>query len=357
MNDASLPAVRIGAGADRPPEEREIARDHVRLLLSDLLGETHARFDHLAGILRSGDLLVVNESETLPASLPASGEPGEFVVNLSTPYGPNLWVAEPRWDAAHPGPLPVGAGDLVRVGGVRCTIVSEFPGIPRLVFLRSEEDLREVMRSQGQPIRYGYAARAFPLSAYQTAFARVPGSAEMPSAGRPFTGRLLDRLARGGVRVAPVVLHAGVSSLEVGDSGPGSVPVFPEPFEVPAATANTIGDTRASGGRVIAVGTTVVRALESAVDSCGEIREARGFTRLYLNPGRPIRSVDGLLTGFHDARSTHLALLASFFGSERVERAYEVAARTGYLWHEFGDSHLILRGSAGPADERDSPAS
>jgi len=197
------------------------------------------------------------------------------------------------------------------------------------------------MERVGAPIRYAYAAAEFALEEYQTVFARVPGSAEMPSAARPFSHRIVGRLRERGIGIAPIVLHAGVSSLEVGDFPPGAIPVYPEPFEVSSSTVDAILRTRSQGGRVIAVGTTVVRALESATDSCG-LRPARGFTRLYLNPDRPIRSIDGLITGFHEAQSTHLALLAAFVGEARTRQAYEVAARDRYLWHEFGDSHLIL---------------
>ncbi len=197
------------------------------------------------------------------------------------------------------------------------------------------------MRSVGAPIRYGYLAREYPLEEYQTVFGRVPGSAEMPSAARPFTARVVTRLAAAGVGIAPITLHAGVSSLEAGDTGPGGVPLYPEPFEVPFSTVEAIESTRQRGGRVVAVGTTVVRALESASDGCGR-RPARGFTRLYLNPDRPSRTVDGLLTGFHEATSTHLALLSSVAGVDRVRRSYRVAVDAGYLGHEFGDSHLIL---------------
>lgn len=340
------PSIATGRGADRPPEDRGIERDGVRLLVSTIEHEESYSFADLVDLLRPGDLLVVNESETLAASLPARGQLGEFRVNLSTSYGADLWVAEPRWSPEKPGPLPIADGESLDVGGVRCIQVASFPGIPRLIFLRAEGDLLDAMRCFGRPIRYGYAAREFPLEAYQTKFARVPGSAEMPSAGRPFSSRLIDRLRAVGVEFASVVLHAGVSSLEFGDAGPAMAPIFPEPFEVPAWTADAIRRTRSRGGRVIAVGTTVVRALESAKDACG-IRPARGFTRVYLNPGRPIRSIDGLLTGFHDARSTHLSLLSSFVGPSRLYRAYDVAAREGFLWHEFGDSHLLLAPGAG----------
>ncbi len=336
--DFPIPAA---LGADRPPEERGTPRDSVRLLVSDGADDLHYRFSDLPDLLEEGDLLVVNESETLPASLPARGSPGEFRVSLSTEYGSGLWVAEPRWSFDRPGPLPLAPGETVDVAGVPCRVVAGYPGIRRLVFLEAGGDLREAMRRAGRPIRYGYLAHDYPIATYRTVFGRVPGSAEMPSASRPFTHRILDRLARKGVGTVPILLHTGVSSLEDGDAGPGRVPLLPEPYEVPAATVEAIRQARSRGSRVVAVGTTVVRALEAATDACG-LRPARGFTRLYLHPGRPIRSVDGLLTGFHEARSTHLALLASFAGAERLGRAYRTAVDSGYLWHEFGDSQLWL---------------
>ncbi len=328
--------------ADRTPEDRGLARDEVRLLVSTGAHESDRRFRDLPGLLRPGDLLVVNESATIPASVPASGPLGDFRLSLSTEYGADLWLAEPRWGASRPGPLPLQPGDPLSVAGVPARWVAPFPGIPRLGFLRVEADLTPVLQARGRPIRYGYLAREYPLETYQTIFARVPGSAEMPSAGRPFSLRLREELERYGVRFAPILLHAGVSSLEIDESFPGQVPIYPEPFQVPAATAAAIAGARAQGGRVIAVGTTVVRALESAWD-CGGVRAARGFTRLYISPDRPIRSVDGIITGFHTATSTHLALLEGLVGRERLTRAYAAAIAGGYLWHEFGDSHLLMR--------------
>jgi len=340
-----VPAIPTGKGADRPPEERGIARDKVRLLVSSPTEDRAYTFTDLADLLHPGDLVIVNESGTLPASLPARSELGQFRVNLSTPYGGDLWVGEPRWGFGRPGPLPLDAGASIEVGGVPCTLIAGFPGIPRLVFLRADGDLHGAMNRVGTPIRYGYAAGEYPLEDYQTVFARVPGSAEMPSAARPFSRSLVERLRQNGVAIAPIVLHAGVSSLEMGDFPPGGIPVFPEPFEVPTETVSAILRTRSAGGRVIAAGTTVVRALESATDACG-LRPVRGFTRLYLRPERPVRSIDGLITGFHEAQSTHLALLSAFVGMERLRRAYGAAAQDGFLWHEFGDSHLILAGGA-----------
>jgi len=328
-------------GADRTPEDRGIARDGVRLLVSTGPHHVDRVFRELPDVLRPGDLLVVNESATLPASLPARGSAGYFQVNLSTRYADDLWLAETRWGPGQPGPVPLFPGERFEVAGLVARALAPYPGVPRLSFLRLEGDVTGAMERSGRPIRYGYLSREYPLEAYQTVFARVPGSAEMPSAGRPFTPALLERLRAARILLAPLVLHTGVSSLELEADRPRDPPIYPEPFEVPAATATLVNRTRGCGGRVIAVGTTVARALESAVD--GDIvRPMRGFTRLYLRPERGVRVVDGLLTGFHDARTTHLELLASVGGVEHLAEAYSVAVERGYLWHEFGDSHLLL---------------
>jgi S-adenosylmethionine:tRNA ribosyltransferase-isomerase len=342
---ATPPVVSVGdvPEADRTPEDRGIARDQVRLLVTTSAGDDDRRFDDLPRLLRPHDLLVVNESATLPASLPARWGPEEFLVNLSTRYGPRLWLVETRRGVDRPGPVEVPLGEPFRVGETSARLIASYPGIPRLSFLLAEGDLGREMQRSGRPIRYGYLARNYPLCEYQTVFARVPGSAEMPSAGRPFTPRLLDRLRDRGVGFAPIVLHTGVSSLERGEPGALSAPIYPEPFAVPPATVDAIRHAHAVGGRVIAVGTTVVRALESAADGCG-LRAARGFTSLYLRAGRETRVADGLLTGFHTDRSTHLDLLAAVADRDRLEAAYRIARARGYLWHEFGDSHLILAG-------------
>jgi len=340
-SDPGIPPGASFLGADRTPEDRGLARDGVRLLVSSPIAETHHLFDDLPDVLRAGDLLVVNESATLPASLPARADLGSFRVSVSTSYGRDLWLVEPRWDFGRPGPLPLGPGDRLEIGSLAAQYLAPYPGIPRLGFVRVDGDLVGEMARSGRPIRYGYLAKEYPIGEYQTAFARVPGSSEMPSAARPFTPRLLARLHHAGVDFARVVLHCGVSSLEPGDAGPGIPPTLPEPFEVPEATVAAIARTRTRQGRVIAVGTTVVRALESAFDGCG-LHPVRGFTRLYLSPQRPVRSVDGMITGFHEATSTHLALLGALAGPARIDRAYRAASAAGYLWHEFGDSHLVM---------------
>jgi S-adenosylmethionine:tRNA ribosyltransferase-isomerase len=196
--------------------------------------------------------------------------------------------------------------------------------------------LEDYLRGHGQPVRYGYVAEPWPLDAYQTVFALEPGSAEMPSAGRPFTAALVTELVARGVLVAPVTLHTGVSSFEHGE------PPFPERYHVAAATARLVNAVRGWNGRVIAVGTTVVRALESVVAVDGTVSEGQGWTNLVVTPERGLRAIDGLLTGFHESESSHLELLEATAGRALLERSYAAALAHGYLWHEFGDLHLIL---------------
>jgi S-adenosylmethionine:tRNA ribosyltransferase-isomerase len=187
----------------------------------------------------------------------------------------------------------------------------------------------------GAPIRYRYVSEPFPLADYQTVFARVPGSAEMPSAGRPFSERVLRNLRRAGVQLATVTLHTGVSSPERHERP------YREWFEVPAATAEAVNATHRRGGRVVAVGTTVVRALESAVADA-DAGAASGWTGLVVTPERGVAVVDGLLTGFHEPEASHLDMLRAFAGAPLLDRAYEHAIERGYLWHEFGDVHLLI---------------
>lgn len=324
-----------------PPEDRGLARDGVRLLVSRGDALEHHRFRDLPQLLRPSDLLVVNQSGTWPASLPARSERGPFLLNLSTRYAPEVWVAESRFGPAEPGPVPLGLGEQFEAAGLRAERIAPFPGVDRLAFYRFRGDVEAAMRRHGGPIRYGYLARPVPLAEYQTIFARVDGSAEMPSAGRPFTARILESLRARGIRWVPITLHAGVSSLERGDAPSDRQLTYPEPFEVPAETVQRIERTRRTGGRVIAVGTTVVRALESATGP-GGLRAARGFTQAFLHPGRPMRTADGLVTGLHDRGSSHLSLLAALAPAASLERAYRAAVAEGYAWHEFGDSHLIL---------------
>lgn len=331
----------LQAGA--PPEWRGLARDAVRLLVSTERGHTHARFYDLPRFLPRGTVLVVNTSATLPASLPAAHPSlGRIRVNVSTRYGDTLYLVEPRWSAEKPGPLPLGIGDVLQVGGLTARLVAPHPGLPRLWFVRIEGDVRAAMKREGAPIRYGYLEAPYPkLGAYQTLFGRVPGSAEMPSAARPFTARVLEALWAKDIQLAEVTLHTGVSSHEVEADRVEEQPLYAEPFVVPERTAARVTAARREGRPVIAVGTTVVRALETVWD--GErVRAAAGFTRRFVHPGQPAESVDGLLTGLHDPMASHLALLYALASPELVRAGYAEAVREGYLWHEFGDSHLLL---------------
>jgi S-adenosylmethionine:tRNA ribosyltransferase-isomerase len=199
-----------------------------------------------------------------------------------------------------------------------------------------QDSVREYLRRFGAPIRYGYVRRPWPLSYYQTVFATHPGGAEMPSASRPFTDRVVTGLVSAGVQFAPVLLHTGVASAEAHERP------YPERFVVSANSARIVNQAKAAGGRIIAAGTTAVRALESAVNEHCTVTEANGWTDLIVTPQRGVRVVDGLLTGFHEPHASHLDMLAAIADREVLTRCYAEAIEQGYLWHEFGDANLFL---------------
>ncbi|OBG20668.1 S-adenosylmethionine:tRNA ribosyltransferase-isomerase [Mycobacterium sp. 852002-51057_SCH5723018] len=332
-----------GSDAVEPPEAHGIARDAVKLLVARPGGVSHARFADLGDHLRPGDLLVVNNSATLPAAVDGHRGGRLVAVHFSVERAEKLWVVEPRPAGDARGHLTdVRPGERIELpGGAAVVIASSYPepGVEgaRLWTARVilEGSLASYLARHGRPIRYSYVPRPWPLRYYQTVFARLPGSAEMPSAARPFTADLVTDLVSRGIGIAPITLHAGVSSAEAGE------PPTPERFEVPAATARMVNAARTGGGRVIAVGTTVTRALESATDYGGLVRQAGGCTDLVLGPNRPPRAVDGLITGWHDAGASHLLLLEAIAGPDLVAMAYREAITHGYLWHEFGDSALL----------------
>jgi S-adenosylmethionine:tRNA ribosyltransferase-isomerase len=196
--------------------------------------------------------------------------------------------------------------------------------------------LDDYVARHGHPIRYGYVRESWPTEYYQTVFATDRGSAEMPSAGRAFTPDLVTRLVALGIQFAPLLLHTGVASLEAHE------PPYAEYYSVPAETARAVNVARQSGRRVIAVGTTVVRALETVTDRFIETHAGTAWTEIVIGPERPIRAVNGLLTGLHEPRASHLAMLEALADRHHLRAAYEEALRKGYLWHEFGDLHLLL---------------
>jgi S-adenosylmethionine:tRNA ribosyltransferase-isomerase len=328
--------------AAAPPEERGLTRDGVRLLVAAPDGLTHARFADLPRFLSPGDLLVVNTSATVAAAvdgLRVGGEP--VAVHVSGTLDDGTWLVELRQPAPRTGRAGGEAGEVIGLpAGVPLTLLRRYPdpaGTRMWVAAAAAEGgASAYLARHGRPIRYSYVPRPWPLTAYQTVFARCPGSAEMPSAGRPFTPELVTSLVAAGVVLAPVTLHAGVASLEAGE------PPLPERFSVPEPTAQLVTMTRAAGRRVVAVGTSSTRALESAAGPDGATRAACGWTSLVLGPGRPARVVTGLITGWHDAEASHLALLTAVAGTGLVSAAYRQAEAAGYLWHEFGDSCLLL---------------
>ncbi|MGI8506377.1 MAG: S-adenosylmethionine:tRNA ribosyltransferase-isomerase [Solirubrobacteraceae bacterium] len=344
--------------ANAPPEERGIDRDAVKLLVADG-GErsiTHASFDRLPEYLRPGDLVVVNVSATLAAAVSGRRRDGRTVrVHFATraPELDESWrVVELRTpDGARPQRGRAGETIELADGAAQLELVAPYASGSRLLLARFDgaspvagaptvdgaPTVEGFLERHGEPIRYGYVGRRWPLEAYQNVYAIAPGSAEMPSAGRPFTARLIKELVARRVLVAPVTLHAGVSSPERHE------PPFPEQYEVPAGTARVAMSTRAAGGRVIAVGTTVVRALETVARPDGTLAPGAGWTGLVIDPARGVRAVDGLITGWHEPQASHLQMLAAIAGEELLERSYAAALARGYLWHEFGDSHLILR--------------
>jgi S-adenosylmethionine:tRNA ribosyltransferase-isomerase len=211
--------------------------------------------------------------------------------------------------------------------------------------------LADYLARHGSPIRYRYVPERWPLEMYQTVFANEPGSAEMPSAGRPFSTELVTQLVSSGVRIAPILLHTGVASLEDHE------PPYEEFYRVSRETADTVNLARRSGRRVVAVGTTAVRALETVADADGTVSPGEGWTTVVISPTRPTRCIDAVVTGLHEPQATHLLLLEQVVAAAQRRRpapahrrrdagllreAYDEAVERRYLWHEFGDSHLII---------------
>jgi S-adenosylmethionine:tRNA ribosyltransferase-isomerase len=354
--------------ATEPPELRGLRRDGVRLLVATPAGIRHTVFDRLGDQLRAGDVLVVNTSATVPGQLDGTRDGSAVVVHIANRLSDGTRVAELRTAPDASAPVLDGrVGERIGLpaGGV-VELIAAYPEPRASGIADSESDARAAQEiasgssptgvgnrlwrsrvtvpqnlshylwERARPISYGYLSGSFPISAYQTIFALCPGSAEMPSASRPFSADLVARLVGQGVIFAPITLHTGLSSQDVGE-----VPQ-PEWFEVSETTAHLVNSSRARGGRVIAVGTTATRAIESAASPDGILAAASGWTDLVISPERPVRVVDGLITGWHNPAASHLLLVESVAGAELTQRAYDAAVAEHYLWHEFGDSCLLL---------------
>ncbi|HVB05553.1 MAG TPA: S-adenosylmethionine:tRNA ribosyltransferase-isomerase [Acidimicrobiales bacterium] len=328
--------------AHEPPELRGRRRDAVRLLVSR--GEDEpldASFGDLGAFLAPGDVVVVNTSATVNAAFAAHLPDGRALVLHHSGILPGgLHLVEPRLpDGPSTRPLTLDAPLTVALaGGASVSLLTPF-GDSRRLWLAAVPGAGEWARyaaAHGHPISYRHAPGPFPLAAYQTIFGRESGSAEMPSAGRPFSHELVTDLVARGIGVVPILLHTGVSSLE------GAERPYPEYFRVSASAASALNSARRRGARVLAVGTTVVRALASVTDERAVVHPGEGFSEALVTAEHPVASLDGLLTGWHEPASTHLLLLESVLSRPALGAAYRHAIAAGYRWHEFGDSHLLL---------------
>jgi len=339
--------------ASAPPEARGLRRDQVRLMVSNYSTDQvrHARFHNLPEFLTQGDVLVINTSRTMNAALMATREDGIVLeLHLSTHLAEDLWTVEVRtidsagkskhFEDSRQGEilhLPGSAMATLHMPYVSdCNENSAPSKTLWLAKLNLPDKVDDFLTRYGFPIRYNYVKDQWPLSYYQTVYATESGSAEMPSAGRPFTSELLRQLASKGIQIAPLILHTGVSNIETHE------PPYKEFYRVTHKTARIVNEARTSGRRIIAVGTTAIRALETVTNADGKTHAGEGWTCLVITPQRKLRAVNALLTGMHEPEATHLAILETLAGLSHIKVAYEQALNEGYLWHEFGDLHLIM---------------
>ena len=339
--------------ASAPPEARGLRRDQVRLMVSNYSTDQvrHNRFYHLDKYLNEGDVLVINTSRTRNSALMASRVDGSAIeVHLSTHFDDDLWTVEVRAidelgktkhleDAQEGETLSFPGRATAQLQGPYISDCIDHSAPSKILWLAKlnfPDPVDDYLEKYGFPIRYNYVNEKWPLSFYQTVYATEIGSAEMPSAGRPFTSRLLKRLEAKGIQIAPLILHTGVSNLEPHE------PPYKEFYRVTSETARIVNEARSSGHRIVAVGTTAIRALETVTNGAGKIHAGAGWTCLVITPQRGLRAVNALLTGMHEPEASHLAILEALAGRSHIKIAYEQALRKGYLWHEFGDLHLIL---------------
>ncbi len=336
-------------------------RDDVRLLVVDpaVASFAETRTTALPALLRAGDLLVVNDAATLPASLRGQDQHGRALEARLISVADDDHEATPRFWAAllgagdwhqrtedRPAPPPLAPGDQLRFGALAGEIVARARLSPRLVAIRFDaagDALWAAIYREARPVQYSHVEHELPLWAVQTVYAARPWAFEMPSAGRPLSWEMLLALRRNGVRWAALTHAAGLSA--TGDPAIDAALPLPERYEIPAATVSAIEEAHRDGGRVIAVGTTVVRALEGAAATDGALRAGRGTTDLRIGPRFRPRVVDGILSGAHAEGESHFALLGAFASAELLHDASAFADARGFQTHELGDSMLIARGA------------
>lgn len=329
----------------------EVSRHAVRLVAVDRDADAIAirRFGALPELLRAGDLVVVNDAATLPGSLhgrTSRGEPLEL--RLAAPVDGSRLAGvvfgagdfRTRTEDRAPPP-PLAAGDVLAFGELLATVAQVSGRRVELVARGSGDALWQQLYARGAPIQYAHRREPLPLYEVQTAYAARPWAAEMPSAGRPLTWDVLLGLRRAGIAIATLTHAAGLSS--TGDDALDRALPWPERYEIPRATVDALARSKSRGGRVIAVGTTVVRALESAA-SASDLVAGSGVATQRIDATYPLRVVDGLVSGLHVPGESHFDLLSAFAPPARLARALELAASEGLSSHELGDACLLVSG-------------
>jgi len=327
--------------ASSPPEKRGIRRDFVKLMvLNKSTGKTkHQLFYQLDEHLNEGDMMILNQSRTIPALLRGVCKRNGVILQENCEIRLARKISENQWDV-----LIVEAGlkkgdEIIFSNRLSGTVVQESPSTPfkTLQFSKKRKEFYDEIYTIGEPIRYEYIDTPWGLEDYQTVFAAQPGSVEMPSAGRAFTWEMIQKLKRKGVRISFISLHTGLSYF-LDDKWNHSPDKIVEEYHVPKRVIDQIIKTRSVGNKVIAVGTTVVRAIETAL----ETGDLSGWTNLYIKKGHKLKGIDGIITGFHEPEASHLQLLSAFIDENQLLKAYEEAIQYKYLWHEFGDMNLII---------------
>ncbi|MBM7585153.1 S-adenosylmethionine:tRNA ribosyltransferase-isomerase [Bacillus pakistanensis] len=327
--------------AKKPKEILGKNREDVRLMVlnTDNGGSIHTHFNNITDFFEEGDLLVFNNSRTIPAVLDAKRRNQTLELRLSRK------TTESCWEGILLGGLYQIGDELTFDQGLSGRIigVGSEPPLVKIEFSLKGSELLDHIYRIGQPIRYEYIDSPWPLESYQTAYASVPGSVEMPSAGRAFSWGIMNKLKEKGVQLSFLSLHAGLSYY--GNDQWPTPTEHPEEYIIPTETAELINQTKRKKKRIIAVGTTVVRALETVGRENPIMISKKGITNLYIDQSFSLKIVDGLLTGFHEPEASHLALLSAFVKKDKLLNAYREAIELGYYWHEFGDMNLIIRGN------------